>query len=209
VMDSDLARLSNLIYEKPESFGDEITYLGWRLFHWFEDRGSQAAIVIADNGSCAALVFRGTQVTNGKLHQRLIDLKTNLKMWRRGAFHAGYHQAVSWLSIQAHSRVPRNIPLYITGHSLGGAMATVYACQAEHPITALVTFGAPKAIIDPAFLGFKEIRRYRLSFDPFTMWPPNPNLTHPAPAIPLNSHIGHSTWNYIHALSDQRAARAA
>lgn len=199
-MDSSLARLSHLIYKKPESFGTEITYFDWYLSHWFDDRGSQAAIVLAHDRSCAALVFRGTQVTDGKLYQRLTDLKTNLKMWRRGAFHAGYHQAVSWLSIQAHSRVPREIPLYVTGHSLGGALATVYACQAEHPITALVTFGAPKAISQPLYT---ETRRYRLCLDPFTMWPPNPNLTHPTPAIPLDSHFGHSTWNYIHALPDQ------
>lgn len=166
----EAARLSALAYLDPDAdicFRDTATdteAFGWR---------SKDQIVIA---------FRGTS----SKQDALIDIKfhkvpftvaeddtgafsmTDLKRKELGYVHRGFLMAVGsvwrtvrkWMSIHYTGQ-----PIFLTGHSLGAANATVMAMRLTHagfPVTAVYTFGCPR-VGDSSFARlFNEvIRHYR------------------------------------------------
>jgi hypothetical protein len=70
---------------------------------------------------------------------------------------SGYDAGPSW-SIKTIANVDK---LYITGHSLGAAMATVAASRVQSKVTALVTFGSPR-VGDAEFVKSLTVTHYRV-----------------------------------------------
>jgi hypothetical protein len=88
--------------------------------------------------------------------------------------HAGFIEEVNklWGEISLDiERYAANIPIWVTGHSLGAAMATVAGMM--HPFEDVITFGEPRVglHIDRAFKA-KNHTRYVNGADPVTMVPP-------------------------------------
>jgi hypothetical protein len=88
--------------------------------------------------------------------------------------HAGFIEEVDklWDEIRLDiARYAANIPIWVTGHSLGAAMATVAGMM--HPFEDVTTFGEPRVglNIDRAFKA-KSHTRYVNGADPVTMVPP-------------------------------------
>jgi len=197
-----LARLSAWIYAPAAEFRRRVAGEGWEVIAWHDHAGTQAALVCT--GDWCALVFRGTQVTGGRWRQRVIDAATNLRVWPGlwqgpGRAHSGYSRALSWVSWPAREmaeNVPSDMPLYVTGHSLGGVLASLYAAWVTaggadaHRIAGLVTFGAPRGAASSAYAGLAErapIWRYAVCGDFAPHWPPVPGYAHPGEAIRLRA----------------------
>ena len=95
------------------------------------------------------LAFRGTDEWQDWL-DNLSALSTEEPY---GDLHSGFNRSCEdiWNPLfgkyqQAHKKNPR--PLYITGHSLGGGMATIAAAKLAHmdlPFSGVYTFGQPRA----------------------------------------------------------------
>ncbi|WP_163930343.1 lipase family protein [Paraferrimonas sp. SM1919] len=113
------------------------------------DNNSAQAIVI-EHSEYICVAFRGTD--------EIDDWLDNLKAFRTaqlfGEFHRGFWASLIdvWQPIldkcdllqRAHKR-----PIFFTGHSLGGAMATLAAAQFVHvdrPFTSVYTFGQPRTM---------------------------------------------------------------
>ena len=85
--------------------------------------------------------------------------------------HAGFWNAMLSVADQINSLVG-DLPVYVTGHSLGGALAIALAAyRALHhlPVAGLVTFGAPRIAIGPhlgSLLGGIPMTLYRHAADP-------------------------------------------
>jgi alpha-beta hydrolase superfamily lysophospholipase len=97
--------------------------------------------VEAGDGAFAALVFRGT---TGRLSNWLSNLDMVACEWPAGGnVHRGFMNILMelWDPIAAALEVIEK-PLYYTGHSLGGALATLAASL--RPPCAVYTFGAPR-----------------------------------------------------------------
>jgi triacylglycerol lipase len=95
------------------------------------------------------VVFTGTD--------EMEDVKLDF-MFRRtkmdpapGAYHRGFVKALDEVFWQIYSKVQFNHtkPLYVTGHSLGGALAVMFAARLQamdtpHNLVGVVTYGAPR-----------------------------------------------------------------
>ena len=191
------ARLSRDIYLDRMEFEAAALRYGVLVVEFFDHAGTQAALCQSRDMTGAFLVFRGTEAT--KL--RLLDIVANLKVagqpWSGiGWAHAGYVDALGRVSFKARmmaEKVNSAIPLYATGHSLGGALATLYAAWVSgwpgqgHRLAGLVTFGAPKAATAAAFVGLEytvPVSRFVMQGD-IVPWLPPLAFAHPGPAIVL------------------------
>jgi hypothetical protein len=189
-IDSELAMLSEAVYLETWAQVEAFIAPDWQLVAPLESDHSEA-MLCRRGASAAALVFRGTEFSRGVLS----DVLANFGSWALwegpGSLHAGYAGYVRLLYKAARTAVKplAGAPLYVTGHSLGGAAAHVYAarmgCETDgHQIDAVVTFGAPK-VFNGESRGCitAPIRRHIIVGDFAPKWPLNPWLRHPADPI--------------------------
>lgn len=223
--DAVAAALSRDIYLDPVAFERACVRDGLVPVQWYDHRGTQAALV--RSADAAWLVFRGTEATS----LRLLDLVANVKLAPRpwsgqGWVHGGYADALERVRDHARrmaERVSAEIPLYVTGHSLGGAVGTLYAAWVTadrvygHRIAGLVTFGAPRAGSPAALRPIAEhsrVRRYAMPWDPAPWWP-WPLYRHPPGAAIRLQAAGwwpgplarHAVAGYAEAVARAGAAR--
>ncbi len=145
-----MARCSQLAYvqfEKGEEqkLRDSLDELRLRLSTTFNHEGTQA--FLACNDRYAVLAFRGTEKD---MNDILADINIRFYRDKTGSrISTGFRQAYDLVEkqvIDAISTIGQDLPLYITGHSLGGALAAI-ACARLRPsdrIAACYTFGCPR-----------------------------------------------------------------
>ena len=152
-----MARLSNAIYERNEdgspnadSILRELLLLddGFEKVVPFNASSSQACVIAHED--YIAAVFRGTD--------EIADWLDNLNVvpisGPFGKVHKGFHNALMdvWPSMRRTIREIRKEdgqrrPLWLTGHSLGGALATIAASllvEDDEPFFGVYTFGSPR-----------------------------------------------------------------
>lgn len=139
----DLQKLRKIFIAKLESGGFE-------LVKTFYSAETDTQAFLAKNEEFAVLAFRGTEVT------KKVDIKTDIQASRvsvlEGRVHSGFRMAYDSVAKEIEKSVLslKGIPLYITGHSLGAALATVATQRMEHNpriremIAACYTFGSPR-----------------------------------------------------------------
>jgi len=184
-----LARACSTVYRMDAVA--EFWAQGYTVEAWITGKGTQVA-VIRRPSQWRALVFRGTQLTSGSLGERTRDLLRNLRLanlrsgqWPEvilGRAHHGYVSALRAVYKPLREAVTANsdLPLHVSGHSLGGAVATLYAAAAPDDAESLVTFGAPKAGSADALNAISAgVHRYAFRLDWATAWPPSLTLSHP------------------------------
>jgi len=155
-----LSELSRLIYRRDASEGfhhpsrasrnDILATVGLVEQRFFNGPMVQGALVTtgeAGENGYAALVFRGTV---GRLASWLGNLDMAMTPWPRGGrVHRGFNTMLMELWDEISKALDAvHVPLFYTGHSLGGALATLAASL--RPPQAVYTFGAPR-VGDAAF----------------------------------------------------------
>ncbi len=135
-----LAECANLAYEDAESVLEKEPNS-----HFFDEADTQAFLALGSDYDI--LAFRGTEPTNPR------DWWTDIKFlntdFRFGGVHRGFKEALEHVQSQIESvrQSNPNRPIYVTGHSLGAAVATLWvASQSETPnrIAGFYTFGSPR-----------------------------------------------------------------
>lgn len=215
---ADLAWLSAAIYESRVEFERRCALRGFEVVDYFDYRGTQAALVTDLDD--AAIVFRGTQF--GALKWR--DIWSNLSwpwatVWQGpGRVHSGYRRHLNMVGHQAMEMakiVSRDRKLKVTGQSMGGSLATVFASwyyhgnlkperKSEWTLAELVTFGAPPALDGEALRWIKcRKTRYAVRGDPAPYWKAAVGLGHPSPPLRLEPRspwdgplARHDAWGY-------------
>lgn len=184
MIDQDRARLLTQLIEQvaydhegnSQLLGAQLAEFDFKTIATFDRGGTQAILV--ENGSYMVLVFRGTETDS--LADIKADAKANIrKCETRGMIHSGFYDAYNeirndletkLLSVQCIDK-----PLYITGHSLGGALATVATKLIHHKggLAACYTYGSPRVGNDEWINGTKTpIHRLVNAADCVTMLPP-------------------------------------
>lgn len=147
-----MASLSKLAYLKFETSASkraelesELKVAGFELVEIFDKDSTQAFLATRSSDRVAVLVFRGTEAT------RLEDIKADLKaVTTRQAdhkVHTGFLCAFNDVREQVVAAVKQldNYALYITGHSLGGALALMATRELNsEQLAACYTFGSPR-----------------------------------------------------------------
>ncbi len=147
-----MARCSQLAYvqfEKGDSVKqelcDSLKALDLELLTPFEREATRG--FVAKNKRYAVLAFRGTEEN---LQNIRTDINIRFYRDRTGAkIAAGFSQAFGLVEKQvadAISRIDQDLPLYVTGHSLGGALAVIASTRIRPSdrVAACYTFGCPR-----------------------------------------------------------------
>lgn len=110
----------------------------------------------ANQDGMLVLVFRGTQPNARDV---MTDIKFNLVSAPEGGrIHKGFHDAFELIHDQVKASLNKHagLPLYLTGHSLGGALSTVATSRlASDSVGACYTFGSPRVADDEFFKHIK------------------------------------------------------
>jgi pimeloyl-ACP methyl ester carboxylesterase len=209
--------LSDLIYENWKEVHHRLGVMGFAMLgEPISHAGSQCMVV--RNKTVAYLVFRGTEASKGSISDILSNVGHPRRWAGQGLAHSGYDRHFAMIRAKARDRaelVDPETPLHVTGHSLGGVLATMYAAWVgsggpdDHKIESLITFGAPKALSKAAVATIKAPGyRYTNRYDFAPHWQPGLVLGHPERQVKVNSGgwIGsvsrHGSSKYIKAVSE-------
>ncbi len=144
---SDLAKLTvnlaRLAYAEPAVIDQELASLGLHNVAHFDEPSTQA--FIAKDGMSVYLSFKGSQeaadwLTNAKFLPTTSELGVKV--------HSGFVDALDEVWAEIESRVvAAGLPVTVTGHSLGAALASLAAirlAKKDQQIAAVYTYGQPR-----------------------------------------------------------------
>ena len=159
---------------------NELEVLDIELIKTFDTNGTQAMII--STKTFYALIFRGTEVSSIKDIKADLDAKI-IQCESGGKIHRGFNDAFSEVHMEIqkylNEELKENKPLFISGHSLGGALATVASKKLsfDNGIAACYTFGSPRVGNEEWMQNIKTpIYRMVNSADPVTMLPPGDEI---------------------------------
>jgi hypothetical protein len=164
--------------EEKQKLEETLNSLDLQLEKTFDNNGTQAILVSSKINNMLILAFRGTESNSIK------DIKADAKAKSTecetgGRIHSGFKEAFEQTAIDIQTTLdeaPYNsLPLFISGHSLGGALATIATKKLTHQagIAACYTFGSPR-VGDEDWIENIRSPIYRLvnAADCVTMLPP-------------------------------------
>jgi triacylglycerol lipase len=141
-----LAQAARLAYHDQFAIASLVRNWNFTQFHFFEQNCTQAFMM--GNDQLIVLAFRGTE---GRcIKDWMTDVNINLIEDYYGEVHRGFSFGLNeiWqevlLKLQAFRT--QNQALFITGHSLGAALATLAAARLSAPklVQGVYTFGSPR-----------------------------------------------------------------
>lgn len=141
-----MARCASIAYKDGPEAKPLYKQLGYTTHKFFDVDGAQCHIV--SNKEEIVICFRGTEP------DELSDVLADLNAWPDRAYnghgfvHNGFQEEVNkvWPKIETSLKMMKteNKNLFICGHSLGGAMATIATSRLGDRVTSLYTYGSPR-----------------------------------------------------------------
>jgi triacylglycerol lipase len=142
-----LARCAGLVYREPDAIAQQVKAWGYPKFHFIDHPPSATQAFVMANDTVIVVVFRGTTCID--------DWMTNKRIFQVGAFggmvHRGFLRATKAVWFELSQKIKEfqdnYQPIMVTGHSLGGALATLTAARMYEEgmaLAALYTYGSPR-----------------------------------------------------------------
>ena len=154
----EFAKISATTYDNPKDSKSKFKALGYTIVQFFDVNGAQGYLL--KGADSHVLSFRGTQVTEKS--DVLADLKAGKNLEASGGkVHVGFKDELNKLWPAITVSLANIDTLYVTGHSLGAAMATIAASRIQTKVIALVTFGSPRAG-NQEFVNSLSVTHYRV-----------------------------------------------
>lgn len=139
-----MALISQIAYFDEKSAKKQFKNLGYTKVQFLDIDGAQAYVV--SNKNEMTIAFRGTEPT--QFSDIIADLNAFPDRGQVGGWvHNGFQEEVNKLwddIVKIVKSKPKNKSLYITGHSLGGAMAIISASRIQDVVSSVYTYGAPR-----------------------------------------------------------------
>lgn len=151
------ANIAATTYDNPKDSTKKFKAQGYDIVEFFNVKGAQGYL-LKDLNDQYVLSFRGTESAGDVL----ADLKARMKTESSGGdVHRGFKGELDKLWPSIEKALTKVDTLYITGHSLGAAMATIAASRIQDKVLALVTFGSPR-VGTRAFVNSLKVAHYRV-----------------------------------------------
>ncbi len=137
-----LAKIAYMTEKDSKPIAHTLGYTNTKLI---DRKGAECLFL--ENSERIVLAFRGTEP------KEFSDIKADLKAWKRpseteGMVHAGFYDYLEriWDTVENHINYGKREEkeLYICGHSLGGAMATLASSRLSDRVVACYTYGSPR-----------------------------------------------------------------
>ena len=141
-----MAECAQIAYMDGKEAKKEYKRLGYTGHSFIENDGAQMHII--SNKEEIVLCFRGTEP--GELSDIKADLNALPDRAQNGAgfVHNGFQEEVNKLWEQLNGALDKmkidGKKIYVCGHSLGGAMATIATSRMQDKVDALYTYGSPR-----------------------------------------------------------------
>ena len=137
-----LAEVSGAIYASPDSAADTLDDLGFDVVERFSFESTAGAVLTS--GGVTVVAFRGTD----DRYDWLANLDARTVTTSHGDMHRGFDRTYRAVGddVRRAVRIAEPGHLWITGHSLGGALAVVCALDLldeGYELDGVVTFGQP------------------------------------------------------------------
>lgn len=196
-----LANLAHTAYHREKTIRELVIRLGTTNCHVYEQGGAQAFLAVWSDK--AVVSFRGTQATD--LNDIIADALPVPAAYGSATVHLGFLRELDkiWPQIESDLKkeigaFPKGIPVWATGHSLGGALATLAGMR--YTFKEVITFGEPPIgrDIEKMFLGKRHLR-YVNGEDPICSLP-EIYLYYFGKPIMISDTSGISDWRYDHAI---------
>lgn len=152
------AKIAETTYANPKDATPKFKALGYTIVEFFDINGAQAYLLKGVDSH--VLSFRGTEVTEKS--DVLADLKSGKNIEACGGkVHVGFKGEINKLWPAIERTIADIDTVYVTGHSLGAAMATIAASRMQAKVAALVTFGSPR-VGNHEFVNNLAVTHYRV-----------------------------------------------
>jgi triacylglycerol lipase len=144
-----LGKAAQLAYEGKATIESTTATWGFNKCQFFDKRETQAYAIA--NDKTIVVAFRGTEPT--KLQDWMTDADLDFVDGMGGKVHEGFSRALTYVYQDILDTIvefqTNGQSLWFTGHSLGGALATLAVAKLRYendkPIYGLYTFGQPRA----------------------------------------------------------------
>lgn len=166
-----LAEVSTLVYSDAAYIWQRLRQAGFKQVQFIQHDGTYG--FVAAHERFAIVAFRGSEIWRREEHfdiQRILaDLKTNIDIrlsdWAEGErVHSGFKAALEdvWAVLQPEIEKLQHqgLKIWLTGHSLGAALATLAADRLPD-VQGLYTFGSPR-VGDEEFEAQFSVHAYRV-----------------------------------------------
>jgi hypothetical protein len=209
-----LGVLSHYVYEDTAIGGSGLTEFeaafrarfhhpgaGLEVVGFFENPVTQVQGAIVETGDAMIVVLRGTETPTWADPANAIDLIVDGAAVQAGGIHAGFASAATSVygavSSRATAARAAGKHVWLTGHSLGGSVATVLGFMLQTSgieVQGIHTFGAPRAFSAGTALAYDALFASRPTIrwvddlDPITHVPPQEILDY--------AHVGR-TYNIV------------
>lgn len=194
-----LAEVSTLVYASIDFVRSRFQKAGLQEVKYFENHSTQC--YVANNDEFAIVAFRGSEIWKQRetfdLKEVFAEINTNVDIWltdwqQGGKVHRGFKQALNevWPDLLPYIRGLHNkgCKIWLTGHSLGGALATLFASQ-FNSVQGVYTFGSPR-VGNEVFKEHFQVKIYRfVNNDDIVPWvPPSGKYVHVGELKFIDSH---------------------
>jgi triacylglycerol lipase len=153
------ANIAAITYEDPKTAKTKFKATGHTIVEFFNIDNAQAYL-LKNNDGVHVLSFRGTEVSEPS--DVLADLKAGKNIEAVGGkIHVGFKGEINKLWPAIEKAIANIDTLYVTGHSLGAAMATIASGRIQSKVLALVTFGSPR-VGNKEYVNSLTVTHYRV-----------------------------------------------
>ncbi|WP_019502938.1 lipase family protein [Pseudanabaena sp. PCC 6802] len=142
-----LGQSARLVYSDSKTIQAETATWGFSKFRFFDKEGTQAFAIA--NDELAIVALRGSE----EVIDWVTNAKFNLVDGMGGKVHQGFNQALTLVYADIRQTITefqdKGQSLWFTGHSLGGALATLAVAKLRYeedkPVYGLYTYGQPRS----------------------------------------------------------------